>query len=85
MPTLCGLRRRGYTSHAIRDFCERIGVAKSANTVEYALLEHCLREDLNDTAERTMAVLRPVKLVITNYPEGQSEIVTPDISSVSVV
>ena len=74
MPTLCGLRRRGYTSHSIRDFCERIGVAKSANTVEYALLEHCLREDLNDTAERTMAVLRPVKLVITNYPEGQSEI-----------
>ena len=73
MPTLCGLRRRGYTSHSIRDFCERIGVAKSANTVEYALLEHCLREDLNDTAERTMAVLRPVKLVITNYPEGQSE------------
>ena len=73
MPTLCGLRRRGCTSHAIRDFCERIGVAKSANTVEYALLEHCLREDLNDTAERTMAVLRPVKLVITNYPEGKSE------------
>ena len=73
MPTLCGLRRRGYTSHSIRDFCERIGVAKSANTVEYALLEHCLREDLNDTAERTMAVLRPVKLVITNYPEGKSE------------
>ena len=73
MPTLCGLRRRGYTSHAIRDFCERIGVAKSANTVEYALLEHCLREDLNDTAERTMAVLRPVKLVITNYPEGKTE------------
>ena len=60
-------------SHSIRDFCERIGVAKSANTVEYALLEHCLREDLNDTAERTMAVLRPVKLVITNYPEGKSE------------
>ena len=73
MPTLCGLRRRGYTSHSIRDFCERIGVAKSANTVEYALLEHCLREDLNDTAERTMAVLHPVKLVITNYPAGQSE------------
>ena len=73
MPTLCGLRRRGYTSHSIRDFCERIGVAKSANTVEYALLEHCLREDLNDTAERTMAVLRPVKLVITNYPEDKTE------------
>ena len=73
MPTLCGLRRRGYTPASIRNFCERIGVAKSANTVEYALLEHCLREDLNDTAERTMAVLRPVKLVITNYPEGQTE------------
>ena len=73
MPTLCGLRRRGYTSHSIRDFCERIGVAKSANTVEYALLEHCLRENLNDTAERTMAVLRPVKLVITNYPENKTE------------
>ena len=73
MPTLCGLRRRGYTSHSIRDFCESIGVAKSANTVEYALLEHCLREDLNDTAERTMAVLRPVKLVITNYPEDKTE------------
>ena len=73
MPTLCGLRRRGYTSRSIRDFCERIGVAKSANTVEYALLEHCLREDLNDTAERTMAVLRPVKLIITNYPEDKTE------------
>ena len=73
MPTLCGLRRRGFTSASIRNFCERIGVAKSANTVEYAFLEHCLREDLNDNAERVMAVLHPVKLVITNYPEGQSE------------
>ena len=73
MPTLCGLRRRGYTAASIRSFCERIGVAKSANTVEYAFLEHCLREDLNDTAERVMAVLHPVKLVITNYPEGKSE------------
>ena len=73
MPTLCGLRRRGYTAHSIRDFCERIGVAKSASVVEYALLEHCLREDLNENAERTMAVLHPVKLIITNYPEGQSE------------
>ena len=73
MPTLCGLRRRGYTAHAIRDFCERIGVAKTASTIEYGFLEHCLREDLNDNAERTMAVLRPVKLIITNYPEGQSE------------
>ena len=73
MPTLCGLRRRGYTSRSIRNFCERIGVAKVPSTVEYAFLEHCLREDLNDTAERTMAVLHPVKLIITNYPEGQSE------------
>ncbi len=73
MPTLCGLRRRGYTSHAIREFCERIGVAKAASTIEYGFLEHCLREDLNETAERTMAVLHPVKLILTNYPEGQSE------------
>ena len=73
MPTLCGLRRRGYTAHAIRSFCERIGVAKTASTVEYAFLEHCLREDLNETAERTMAVLHPVKLIITNYPAGHSE------------
>ena len=73
MPTLCGLRRRGYTARAVRNFCERIGVAKTASVVEYAFLEHCLREDLNDTAERTMAVLHPVKLIITNYPEGKSE------------
>jgi len=73
MPTLCGLRRRGYTPRSIRNFCERIGVAKSANVVEYAFLEHCLREDLNDHAQRAMAVLRPVKLVITNYPADQSE------------
>ena len=76
MPTLCGLRRRGYTPASIRNFCERIGVAKSASTVEYAFLEHCLREDLNETARRVMAVLRPIKLVITNYPEGQSETFT---------
>ena len=73
MPTLCGLRRRGYTSQAIRTFCERIGVSKVTSTIEYSFLEHCLREDLNDHAERTMAVLHPVKLIITNYPEGQSE------------
>ena len=73
MPTLCGLRRRGYTPASIRNFCERIGVAKAASTVEYSFLEHCLREDLNETAQRVMAVIRPVKLVITNYPEGQSE------------
>ena len=74
MPTLCGLRRRGYTPRSIRNFCERIGVAKVSSTVEYAFLEHCLREDLNENAPRAMAVLRPVKLVITNYPEGKSEL-----------
>ena len=74
MPTLCGLRRRGYTPASIRNFCERIGVAKNASTVEYAFLEYCLREDLNDHAQRAMAVLRPIKLTITNYPEGQSEL-----------
>ena len=73
MPTLCGLRRRGYTAASIRNFCERIGVAKSPNVIEYGFLEHCLREDLNAHAERTMAVLHPVKLTVTNYPEGQSE------------
>ena len=73
MPTLCGLRRRGFTPKAIRNFCDRIGVAKSASVVEYSFLEHCLREDLNEKAERTMGVLHPVKLVITNYPEGKSE------------
>ena len=74
MPTLCGLRRRGYTAASIRNFCERVGVAKSPNVVEFGFLEHCLREDLNATAERTMAVLRPIKLTITNYPEGRSEV-----------
>ena len=73
MPTLCGLRRRGYTAASIRNFCERIGVAKSPNVIEYGFLEHCLREDLNANAERTMAVLHPVKLTVTNYPEGQRE------------
>ena len=74
MPTLCGLRRRGYTPKSIRNFCERVGVAKSPSTIEYAFLEHCLREDLNETATRVMAVVKPVKLTITNYPEGQSEV-----------
>ena len=73
MPTLCGLRRRGYTPASIRSFCDRIGVAKASSTVEFAFLEHCLREDLNETAQRVMAVIHPVKLTITNYPEGQSE------------
>ena len=76
MPTLCGLRRRGYTPKSIRNFCERIGVAKAASTVEYAFLEHCLREDLNETATRTMAVLHPVHLTVTNYLEGKSEVFT---------
>nr|WP_276895616.1 glutamine--tRNA ligase/YqeY domain fusion protein [Dysosmobacter welbionis] len=76
MPTLCGLRRRGYTPRSIRNFCERIGVAKSANVVEYGFLEHCLREDLNETAQRVMAVTRPIKLTITNYPEDRYETVT---------
>lgn len=73
MPTISGLRRRGYTPEAIRDFCERIGVAKSNSTVEYNMLEHCIREDLNTKAPRVMAVLKPIKVVITNYPEGQVE------------
>ena len=76
MPTICGLRRRGYTPRSVRNFCERIGVAKSANVVEYGFLEHCLREDLNETAQRVMGVLRPIKLTITNYPEDKQETVT---------
>ena len=73
MPTLCGLRRRGYTARSIRNFCEMIGVGKTPSVIEYSTLEFCLREDLNANAERTMAVLHPVKLTVTNYPEGQSE------------
>jgi glutaminyl-tRNA synthetase len=73
MPTLSGLRRRGFTPESIRDFCDRIGVAKSESTVEVALLEHCLREDLNRRALRVMAVLRPLRVIIENYPEDQSE------------
>jgi glutaminyl-tRNA synthetase len=74
MPTISGLRRRGYTPASIREFCERIGVAKRENMIDVGLLEFCIREDLNKTAWRRMAVLDPVKLVITNYPEGQEEI-----------
>lgn len=73
MPTLSGLRRRGYTPASIRDFCERIGVAKSNSTVDVAMLEHCVREDLNEHAARVMAVLRPLKVVLTNYPADKSE------------
>jgi glutaminyl-tRNA synthetase len=80
LPTLAGLRRRGYTSTAIRNFCERIGVSKANSVVDYALLEHCLREDLNKNAPRTMAVLRPLKVVVTNYPEGRVEEMDADIN-----
>ena len=73
MPTLCGLRRRGYTPSAILDFVQRAGIAKANSLVDIKLLEHCIREELNDTALRRMAVTEPVKLVITNYPEGQCE------------
>ena len=73
MATLCGLRRRGYTPEAIRDFCDRIGVAKKDSIVDIALLEHCLREDLNKRAPRVMGVLKPLRVVIENYPEGHVE------------
>lgn len=73
MPTISGLRRRGYTPQSIRQFCERIGVAKRENNIDMSLLEFCIREDLNKTAWRRMAVLDPIKLIITNYPEGQEE------------
>jgi glutaminyl-tRNA synthetase len=73
MPTISGLRRRGYTPEAVRDFCGRIGVAKKENVIDVAQLEHSIREDLNTRAPRVMAVLRPIKVVLTNYPEGQVE------------
>jgi len=73
MPTIAGLRRRGFTPSSIREFCQRIGVTKSENSVEMGVLESCIREDLNANAPRRMAVLRPLKVVIENYPEGQSE------------
>ncbi len=73
MPTICGFRRRGYTPESIRTFCDRIGVAKFNSTIEIGLLEHCLREDLNKRAPRVMAVLRPLRVVIDNYPEDQVE------------
>ncbi len=73
MPTIVGLRRRGYTPAALRAFCKKIGVTKFDGTTDFALLEHCLRDDLNKTSQRVMAVLQPLKVVITNYPEGQTE------------
>lgn len=80
MSTICGMRRRGYTKDALKDFCDRIGVAKSNSVVDFNLLEHCVREDLNKKAPRAMAVLRPVKLVIDNYPEGQTEEIQVEIN-----
>ena len=73
MPTISGLRRRGYTPAAIRAFCREVGVAKANSLVDVAMLEHCVRDDLNNNADRVMAVLRPLKVVLTNYPEGQKE------------
>ena len=73
MPTVAGMRRRGYTPEAIREFCARIGVAKNDNLIDIALLEHCVRDDLNERAPRAMAVLRPLKVIIDNYPEGRVE------------
>ncbi len=81
MPTIAGLRRRGYTPEAIRDFCDRIGVAKSNSVVDAALLEHCVREDLAAKTQRRMAVMDAIKLIIDNYPEGQSEILTTENGS----
>ena len=73
MPTLSGMRRRGYPAEAIREFCERIGISKSNSTVDFALLEHCVRENLNLTATRVMAVLKPLKVILVNYPEEKVE------------
>ena len=80
MPTISGLRRRGYTPNSIRKFCETIGVAKRENVIDVSLLEFCIREDLNKSAPRVMAVLNPVKLIITNYPEGKTEILDAENS-----
>jgi len=76
MPTISGLRRRGYTPESIRNFCERIGIAKRENVVDVSLLEYSVREHLNKIAERRMVVMRPVKMIITNYPEGKSEMLS---------
>ena len=80
MGTLCGMRRRGYPSAAIRDFCEKIGVAKANSVIDFSLLEFCVRENLNQNAPRAMAVLRPVKLIIDNYPEGKTEEIEVEIN-----
>ena len=81
MATISGVRRRGYPAAAIRDFCERIGVSKASSVIDYALLEACVRDNLNANAPRTMAVLRPLKVIIDNYPEGQTEQIEVEINS----
>jgi glutaminyl-tRNA synthetase len=80
MATLCGLRRRGYPPEAIRDFCEKIGVSKAFSVIDYSLLEACIRDNLNQNAPRAMAVLRPVKLVVDNYPAGKTEEITVEVN-----
>jgi len=80
MSTICGMRRRGYTSDALKDFCDRIGVAKANSVVDMNLLEHCVREDLNAKAPRAMAVMRPVKLTVDNYPEDVTEEITVEVN-----
>lgn len=80
MGTICGMRRRGYPAEAIRDFCDRIGVAKANSVIDFSLLEFCVRENLNQNAPRAMAVLRPVKLVIDNYPDGRTEDIEVEIN-----
>ena len=80
MSTLCGMRRRGYTPASIRDFCERIGVSKANSVIDFAMLEACIREDLNKNAPRAMAVLRPIKLIIDNYPEGKVEEIEVEVN-----
>lgn len=79
MSTLCGMRRRGYPAAAIREFCKKIGVSKAYSVVDFSLLEHCVRDNLNQNAPRAMAVLHPVKVVIDNYPEGQTEEILVDV------
>ena len=80
MATICGLRRRGYPAEAIRDFCERIGVAKANSVVDFALLEACVRDNLNQNAPRAMAVLRPLKVIVDNYPDGKTEEIEVEIN-----
>ncbi len=80
MATICGLRRRGYPAEAIRDFCDRIGVAKANSVVDFALLEACVRDRLNQVSPRAMAVLRPLKVIVDNYPDGKTELIEVDVN-----